>query len=127
MSILFCVYFATLKKENGIVINFGMILKQLRGERNLYQKDVASFLGCTSQAISAYEKNDREPDLETLKSLANYYGVTVDYLLGNNNAISSIEKEFPEIIKLLRRNSKITNKKKKAVFEMMKTIFDNLG
>ena len=58
------------------------ILKQLRLERNLLQKDVAQELSISQQAYANYENGLREPDNSMLVKLANYFNVSVDYLLG---------------------------------------------
>ena len=57
-------------------------LKEIRQEKNLSQTDIAKALGVTRQAISLYEKGDREPKLETWQKLADFFNVPVDYLLG---------------------------------------------
>lgn len=59
-------------------------LKELRGSGRT-QDDVATAVGVSRAAYSHFENNRNEPDNETLTKLANYYGVTIDYLLGNNN------------------------------------------
>ena len=57
-------------------------LKEIRQEKKLSQTDIAKALGVTRQAISLYEKGDREPKLETWQKLADFFNVPVDYLLG---------------------------------------------
>ena len=57
-------------------------IKEIRQEKNLSQTDIAKALGVTRQAISLYEKGDREPKLETWQKLADFFNVPVDYLLG---------------------------------------------
>lgn len=57
-------------------------LKELRHEKNLSQTDIAKALGVTRQAISLYEKGDREPTLKTWQKLAVFFNVPVHYLLG---------------------------------------------
>ena len=57
-------------------------LKEIRQEKNLSQTDIAKALGVTRQAISLYEKGDREPKLETWQKLADYFNVSVPYLQG---------------------------------------------
>ncbi len=64
---------------------FSLMLKQLREERHLSQKDISDFLGITRQAVASYELGKREPDYEILRKLADYFGVSVDYLLGRAN------------------------------------------
>ena len=57
-------------------------LKEIRQEKNLSQTDIAKALGVTRQAISLYEKGDRELKLETWQKLADYFNVSVPYLQG---------------------------------------------
>ena len=57
-------------------------IKEIRQEKNLSQTDIAKALGVTRQAISLYEKGDREPKLETWQKLADFFGVSVPYLQG---------------------------------------------
>lgn len=59
-------------------------LKELRKENNLSQRELGKAIGVTGQAISLYERGDREPKLKTLGKLADYFGVSVDYLRGTN-------------------------------------------
>lgn len=64
---------------------FSNVLKQLREEKNLSQKDIANYLGLTRQAVTSYELAKREPDYSVLKKLADYFSVSIDYLLGRAN------------------------------------------
>jgi len=64
---------------------FAAMLKQLREEKRLSQKDIADYLGITRQAVASYELAKREPDYEVLKKLADYFDVSIDYLLGRTN------------------------------------------
>ena len=72
--------------------------KELRTERNLTQTDVANALGVTTQAVSKWESQSSLPDIAMLIPIADFYGVTVDYLLGHDMA----EKE-KEILSYLDR------------------------
>ncbi len=60
---------------------FGEILAELRQDRNLTQKDLAKYLHVSPGTVSNYENNIHLPDLEKILILANYFGVTTDYLL----------------------------------------------
>ncbi|AXQ19354.1 XRE family transcriptional regulator [Lactobacillus johnsonii] len=57
-------------------------IKEIRQEKKLSQKDLAKKLNISQQAISLYEKGDRELKLETWQKLADFFNVPVDYLLG---------------------------------------------
>lgn len=60
-------------------------LKLLREERNLLQSDIANFLGISIPAYSFYETEKRDMSTEIQKKLANYFDVTIDYLVGNSD------------------------------------------
>lgn len=60
----------------------GERIKYLREKNGLTQKDIATRLGVESAAISKYELDMREPNIEALKKLATIFNVSIDYLLG---------------------------------------------
>jgi len=60
----------------------GEILKKLRKERNLTQHEISNIINVKQNSYSQYENNLRQPDIETLIKLANYYKVSLDYLTG---------------------------------------------
>lgn len=60
-------------------------LKELRKERNLSQLKLAMDLDMNQNSISRYETMEREADYETLIKFANYFDVSIDYLLGRTN------------------------------------------
>lgn len=64
---------------------FGERLKELRSERNLSQKDLAKILRTTNSSICDWETDRAQPDMEMLVKLADYFEVTVDYLLGRTD------------------------------------------
>ena len=61
-----------------------MRLKELRLASGITQKNVADAIGCTATVYSRYEREEREPDIEMLCRLANYFRVSIDYLVENN-------------------------------------------
>ncbi|WP_026189013.1 LexA family protein [Orenia marismortui] len=63
----------------------GKVLKKLRMEMNLTQKELADKLGITRGAIGHYEQGKRSPDNEMLAKLADFFDVSVDYLLGRTD------------------------------------------
>lgn len=56
-------------------------LRTLREQRGYTLEQVAEALGLRNQYVSNYELGKRRPDYETLKKFADFYGVSVDYLL----------------------------------------------
>lgn len=67
--------------EEGNTMIGGKIA-ELRKEQGLNQKELAKKIGVSRSALSLYEIDRREPDLETVKKIASLFGVTTDYLLG---------------------------------------------
>ena len=60
-------------------------LRELREQKGVTQKEVANAVGCTPTVYSRYEREEREPDIATLCSLADYFRVSVDYVIGYSN------------------------------------------
>ena len=58
-----------------------MRLRQLRKERGITQLKLAMDLNMNQNSISRYETGDHEADYETLIALADYFNVSIDYLL----------------------------------------------
>ena len=64
------------------MIKFPERLRELRIDKNMSRKDLASLLNVNSRTISYWELGQRECNLEQLVNVANVFGVTTDYLLG---------------------------------------------
>ena len=62
--------------------NFGENLKQLRKSRGLTQKDFGTMVGLSKAVVSKYETGMGYPSFDVLVRIAQYFGVTTDYLLG---------------------------------------------
>lgn len=61
---------------------FGERLKTLRKEENISRRQLAEALNVSLRSISYWENNQRECDFDTLIAIAEYFSVSVDYLLG---------------------------------------------
>ncbi len=57
-------------------------IRDLREDRDLYQKDLANYLNCSQVCYSHYEMGKRDIPTEVLIKLAKYYHTSTDYLLG---------------------------------------------
>ena len=62
--------------------NFAKKLKELRMERGLSQRQVSKELGLSENAFANYEQGIREPSLDTLKKICEFFNVSADYLIG---------------------------------------------
>lgn len=66
-------------------------IRDLREDRDLTQKQLAAALMCDQSLYSKYERGERPLPLELADKLADYYGVSIDYLLGRTN----VKKPYP--------------------------------
>lgn len=82
----------------------GENIKRMRRERNLTQEEMSAHLGISFQSISKWERRDGYPDITMLPALANYFGISIDELLG----MSEIEKsdQYCEINRIWDENNK---------------------
>lgn len=60
---------------------FGDLLRELRENRDLKQRDVAKDLFISNKVLSSYERNVAFPSIDMFKKICEYYNVSADYLL----------------------------------------------
>lgn len=65
-------------------------LKQLREEKSISQLKLATDLNMNQNSISRYETEQRQADYQTLIALADYFNVSIDYLLGRTDVRKKI-------------------------------------
>ena len=68
-------------------------VRGLREDRDLKQGDIAKILNCTQACYSNYENGKREIPPAVLETLADFYSVSVDYLLGRTNTKTPYPKK----------------------------------
>ena len=69
-------------------------LKELRLKNNLTQEDIAKKINKSAVAYGYYESGRNEPDIQTLIRLANFYNITIDYLVGNEIPYFSNKNDY---------------------------------
>ena len=79
---------------------FSTRLKELRSKANLSQQELSKIIGISKSSINMYERGEREPGLETVGALADYFDVRTDYLLGKTDDSRSPKeaKKYNELI-----------------------------
>jgi len=60
-------------------------IRDLRDDKDLYQKDLARILGCSQRVYSHYERGELDIPTEILIKLADFHNTTVDYILGRTD------------------------------------------
>ncbi|MBQ4116616.1 MAG: helix-turn-helix transcriptional regulator, partial [Clostridia bacterium] len=99
-------------------IYLGENIKKLRLAKELTQENLAEFLGVTSQSVSNWERGESYPDITTLPSIALFFDVSVDELLGVGKAVNEMKiSKYVELYDTmeLKDQPEILNKYKKAV------------
>ncbi|QDK70744.1 helix-turn-helix domain-containing protein [Lactococcus protaetiae] len=76
---------------------FTYILKKLRNEKNLTQKQIAEDLGISQPNYQQWESGKRSPSGETLERLADYFQVSTDYLLGRTKEKEIFRGKLPKL------------------------------
>lgn len=89
-----------------------MKLKELRKENKKNQTEVAKYLNIAQTTYSGYEVETSEPTIDTLCKLADYYGVSLDYLVGRDFAnefiyLSEDEKTLITAYRQMNKDNKM--------------------
>ena len=108
----------------------GIIIKELRKEMGCSQNQLADVLGVTQDSISLWENDKRIPDAPYIITMAKFFDVTTDYLLGLSGDYKRVavgtdyEQEFvkEEEIQLIYEYRKLSDDKKKLVDELISVL-----
>lgn len=101
------------KKEKPTEVN--TVIKSLRTEKHISQRELAAAVNLTQQAVAKWEKGISEPDSDTLLKLADYFGVSVDYLLGRSDMGTKREKPTAKGDELSEDESKLSAAEKEWI------------
>ncbi|MBQ8943711.1 MAG: helix-turn-helix transcriptional regulator [Clostridia bacterium] len=97
-------------------------LKALRKENKISQQQLADAIGVSQQSVNKYENTGVEPDIAVLIKIADYFSVSIDYLIGRvpapDFAVSSLTKEEKSVFS----RYKLLNRKEK---EIVKLVIEN--
>lgn len=104
-------------------------LRKLREKTGTTQKQLAEAINVSQQSINKYENHNIEPDIETLIQIADYFDVSVDYLVGHseNRAVYIREEMFSlssNEKQLIEEYRRLSNKKKEIVRLLIENLFD---
>lgn len=96
---------------------FNIKLKELRKKKNLSQSTLADRLNVSQTAYGKWEIGTREPNIETIKFLANYFDVSIDYLLDNDTPI------YNEALELNKAMTTVDSSTRKRMVDTLKSAF----
>jgi len=98
-------------------------LRELREEKGVLQKDVAAYVCRSPITVGDWERGRSQPSIEDLIKLADYFGRTVDYLIGRTDEFEATANGgFPtkDVVELLCLYRSLSEKQKEAVLTMIK-------
>lgn len=64
---------------------YGKRLREIRQEKGITQKELANLLSTTQSTIGKYEREELEPNVETIINICKIFNVSADYLLGSED------------------------------------------
>lgn len=102
--------------------NFSTRLRELRTKANISQQELAKIIGTSKSSINMYERGEREPGLETVGALADYFDVRTDYLLGKTDDTRSpkeAKKYNKLILQALENHRKLYGYDRKQLEELL--------
>jgi transcriptional regulator with XRE-family HTH domain len=103
-------------------MSLGKRLKKLRKDSDKTLKEVGEKVGLSDVYISDLEKGKKiNPSKEVLEKLANYYDVSIDYLLGREKE----EIENPDIRAIARAGNKLSSEEAAELKSLAKRLFPN--
>jgi transcriptional regulator with XRE-family HTH domain len=106
-------------------------IKQLRLENNLTQEEFGKIFGIVKSTVSMYESNKSTPDDELKKKIAEYFNVSLDWLMGVSDIrnpadeITEAVKDDPDLRIIERARQKMSPKDRERMMKILKASFED--
>ena len=112
---------------------FSERFKELRQSRKLSQQELADKLNTSKSSVNMYERGEREPGIEMLETIADFFNVDMDYIYGktdirrrvsfdsNGDSYVYVPEFDPDHIELIDLYSKLTKEQKQTVMNMLRS------
>ena len=95
-------------------------LKEQRKKRRITQKELSIKLNVAQGTVAMWETGKREPDFATTQKLADFFGVSTDYLIGKENEETpQLDAEALEIYNTI---SQLSQENQKRIFDLAKAL-----
>ena len=110
-------------------------IKKLRKEKKLSQRELAKKINLSPSTIAMYETGQRKPDTDKLKQIADFFNVSIDYLLGNTDEKKPVDeiikneeaveiKELMERYQVMLERDELDESAKKSVIDFLRLLRD---
>lgn len=105
-------------------MTFGDRLKELREKHGLTQEQLAKILNITRSTVAGYETKRKQPDYEKLKILADFFNVSIDYLLGHTDIKNNTKQNLNnDIIRIERARRKMPKDEQENMMKVLEAAF----
>ena len=102
-------------------MNLGTRIRSRRERLGLTQRELAAMLGVTSQHVSAIEKDNRVPSLQSLEKIAQELGVTLDFLVSGKDEKESM---VTSVIPAIKTDKRLSAQTKKVLIALVENFYD---
>ena len=94
---------------------FGENIRKLRDRHDMTQEALGKLLNVTQSTIAYYESGKKQPTLETLIIIADYFEVSTDFLLNRTNVVSTASEISKSDSELLNKINKLSDENRKEI------------
>lgn len=98
---------------------FAERIKKLRIEKKLTQQELGNKFGLTSTGVSYWESGKAIPNMDMINKLSDFFGVTIDFLIGKNKI-----DENDEGMILFRKAEQVNPNEKKKMYDIINSTID---
>ena len=114
--------------KKGIVMGneyFKTRIKELREKEGPSMQQLAEKIGVNKSRVGMWENMGSVPRMDALKKISEFFDVSIDYLLGNDNT-SFLDKENKKLNSLQRNLGKLNEKELEKAENMLKAVFEDI-
>ena len=114
--------------KKGIVMGneyFKTRIKELREKEGLSMQQLDEKIGVNKSRVGMWENMGSVPRMDALKKISEFFDVSIDYLLGNDNT-SFLDKENKKLNSLQRNLGKLNEKELEKAENMLKAVFEDI-
>ena len=101
-------------------------LKLLRTKKGISQQYLANILGISQQSVNKYENHNVEPDIATLIAMSEFFGVSVDFLIGKSDNPKLSESSFSQAEKELVLKYRTLSDSEKVCVDTLISTYSNM-
>lgn len=101
--------------EKDITMSIGEKIKKLRQEKNVSQAELGEIVGVHEKHISRYERGISRPSVEILRKMAGYFGVSIDFIVNEDNSAFDKESKDHELLDYFEEANRLEEEDKNII------------